>query len=362
MENQQMVEIKRARIIQIVYIAIVVGLGILFLKYVFPVIAPFIIAFVIAAMCMPIVRFLARKTRIKSRQLWGLVVIFSLYATIGTLLTLLLIQIVNWLIQFVTNLPQLYFEKILPALEKIKQFSADSIERISPENAEQYHVVLNDTMKFITSKAIDLSGDLASALTSFSLALPSFLLMVFFALLASIFITWDYENIIGFMKRQMSDKTEQRVIAIIKTFTRTIRDYVAAYALIACITAIELSIGFLIIGLPNAILVALGIAVFDMIPIFGTGGIMMPWIAIAFLNGNTTLGIQLLVIYSIVSIVRNVIEPKIVGKKLGLNTVVALFVMFIGLQLFGILGMIFAPILTVMVINFKESENMNWWK
>lgn len=89
---------------------------------------------------------------------------------------------------------------------------------------------------------------------------------------------------------------------------------------------------------------------------------MVPWVFIELINGDFTLAIQLAVIYGIVTLVRNVIEPKIVGKKLGLNSVLALFVMFVGLKLFGFLGMILAPILTVMVKNFHDKEGLQWWK
>ena len=362
MDKQEHIEKKRNRIIQMVYIAMIIALIIVFLKYVFPVIMPFVIAFLIAALCMPIVRFLARKTKLKNKRIWGLIVIFTLYGLIVSLVTWLVFKILGWLTDFITRLPELYLDSILPALERIKEFSTNAFARISPEHVTQYQGVLNDMVKTITTKALSLSGDLASNLTTLSLALPGFFLTVSFALLASIFIVWDYDNIVAFFSRQLPEATRQRFTVVVQSFSKSVKDYVKAYLIIASITCVELAIGFLLIGLPNAIPIALGIAVFDMIPVFGTGGIMVPWIIIAFLNGNTTLGIQLLVIYGVVTLVRNVMEPKIVGQKLGLNTVLALFVMFVGLQVFGIIGMIFAPILTVMVINFKNTEQMNWWK
>lgn len=356
------IEQQRNRIIQVMYIAMILALIYLFFHYVFPIILPFVIAFLIAALCMPIVRFLAKRTRLTNKKVWGLIVIFGLYTMIVSVVTWLLFKLFGWLNQFIIELPSLYLTSILPALERMKAFSTETFARIAPEDAPKYQSLLNDTLKTITAKALTWSGDLAASLTSLSLALPGFLLTVSFALLASIFIVWDYDYIVAFLARQVPPRTLSRMKVVMKSFTKSFKDYIKAYLLIASITFTELAIGFLLIGLPNAIPIALGIAVFDMIPVFGTGGIMVPWIIIAFLNGNTTLGIQLLVIYSIVSLVRKVMEPKIVGQKLGLNTVLALFVMFIGLRVFGIIGMILAPIVTVMVINIKNTEQMNWWK
>lgn len=362
MEKKSSIDQQKEWIIRIVFIAMILALIILFFKYVFPVVLPFVIAFVIAAVCMPIVRWLANKTHLHNRRVWGLGVILSLYTLLGSVVTWLIFKSLGWIGEGIKHLPRIYYDSVLPALERVKTFSEGLFERVSPELAGQYKNVLDDVLKAITNWTISLSGDLASYITTFSLSLPSFFITVSFALLASVFIIWDFDSILAFFKKQMSPKTVTMIQKVTHSFTKSIKDYVKAYLLIASITFVELAIGFLVIGLPNAVGVALGIAVFDMIPVFGTGGIMVPWVIIAFLNGNVTLGIQLAVIYGIVTLVRNVMEPKIVGSKLGLNTVVALFVMYVGLKVFGFLGMIFAPIVTVMVINFKEKEQMNWWK
>jgi predicted PurR-regulated permease PerM len=119
---------------------------------------------------------------------------------------------------------------------------------------------------------------------------------------------------------------------------------IRSYILIMVITFTELSILFRIFGIENAMLKAAAIAVFDLLPILGTGGIMIPWAVISLAVGYTKLGIELFAIYGIVTVIRNYVEPKIVGTQLGLHPIITLVAMFIGLRLFGFWGLFGLPV------------------
>ena len=125
------------------------------------------------------------------------------------------------------------------------------------------------------------------------------------------------------------------------------------------ITFIELFIGFTIIQLDSAFLVALSIAIFDILPVFGTGGIMIPWTIICLIQGNYVFAIELLVIYIIVTIIRNIIEPKIVGAELGLHPLVTLASMLVGVRFFGILGLFGFPIGISFILYEWKEKNKN---
>ena len=98
------------------------------------------------------------------------------------------------------------------------------------------------------------------------------------------------------------------------------------------------------VGIENAVLKASVIALLDILPILGTGGIMIPWFVVSFVLGHTTLGLKLLAIYVVVTVVRNYVEPKIVGTQLGLHPIITLVSMFIGLRLFGFWGLFGLPV------------------
>ena len=126
--------------------------------------------------------------------------------------------------------------------------------------------------------------------------------------------------------------------------TGTLFVCIRSYAIIMSITFVELSIGLSIIGVDNAIVIALLIAIFDILPVLGTGGIMIPWAVITAIQGDYSMAIALFAVYIVVTIIRNIIEPKIVGSQLGLHPVATLASLFVGAQLFGAVGLFGFPI------------------
>ena len=116
------------------------------------------------------------------------------------------------------------------------------------------------------------------------------------------------------------------------------------------ITFVELSLGFLLIGQKNAILLGAIICVIDVLPVLGTGAVVIPWALISLFTGNIWKAIGLILIYIIITIVRNFLEPKVIGNQVGLHPLITLLSMFCGLKLLGIIGLFGFP-LTLIVIN-----------
>ena len=125
--------------------------------------------------------------------------------------------------------------------------------------------------------------------------------------------------------------------------------------MIITITFIELSIGLSIVRVENAITIALLIACVDILPVLGTGGIVIPWIFIELFKGNIPLAIGLTIIYVTITVVRNIIEPKIVGQQVGLHPIIMLVCIFIGARLFGFLGIFALPIMVIILKNLNDT-------
>ena len=121
------------------------------------------------------------------------------------------------------------------------------------------------------------------------------------------------------------------------------------------LTFFELTIGLHILGIENALVIAFLIAIFDVLPVLGTGGIMLPWILISFLNNQVKTGVGLLILYLVITGIRNIIEPKIVGKQIGLHPLLMLMCMYLGARLFGFLGIFILPILILIVQNLNDT-------
>ncbi|MBC1501201.1 sporulation integral membrane protein YtvI [Listeria weihenstephanensis] len=349
-------------LIRFLYIASIIAIIFLFLKYVLPLTYPFLIGFGLAWMCMPLSRLLARKIKWGGRNIWGLAVMLIFYAVLSALLILGLLELFKLLSSSIGSIPGHYQNDVLPALQKIEDWGADWIDNIAPDLIGQYYDVFNAVIAKIGSFALSLSGSIASWIGSVTLSLPSIFIFFSFSMLFSFFIVWDFDKVGAFIRKQLPDNVNETVQNVHKHFKTTTVEYLKAYLIIAGITCVELFIGLTILGVPNAIWIALGISVFDMIPVFGTGGIMIPWILIVLINGNMSFAIELLILYAVITVIRNIIEPKILGTKLGLNPVVALFTLYIGLQLFGIVGLILAPIITVIVKDLHDAGKFKIWR
>ena len=137
---------------------------------------------------------------------------------------------------------------------------------------------------------------------------------------------------------------------------------IRSYALIMSITFVELSLGLTVIGVKNSILIAFLISVFDVLPVLGTGGIMIPWTVISALTGNYSLSLGLLIVYLFITVIRNIIEPKIVGSQIGLHPVVTLASMFAGVQLLGVVGLFGFPISLSLLRHLNDNGTIHIFK
>ena len=189
----------------------------------------------------------------------------------------------------------------------------------------------------LSSSAVDLISGLAKGIPNLVFSL---LAMIF----STIFVVADYDNIASFAAAHTPAAVKKLLNNVRTYLTDTLLVVIRSYVLIMLLTFTELSILFSIFGIEKAVLKAGLIAVMDIMPILGTGGIMIPWAVISLVLGYTGLGLKLLLIYAIVTVVRNYVEPKIVGAQLGLHPIITLAAMFVGLRLFGFWGLFGLPV------------------
>ena len=183
-----------------------------------------------------------------------------------------------------------------------------------------------------------------TAVSRFATSLPGLFIKIVLLVISTYFITLDYEKLTGFVLRQLRGKGKDIILQVKNYVIGTLFVCIRSYALIMFITFVELSIGLSIIGIRYAVLVSALISIFDILPVLGTGGIMIPWVLVSLLQGKIGTALGLLIVYVAITVIRNIIEPKIVGGQLGLHPVVTLASMFAGVQLFGVVGLFGFPI------------------
>lgn len=354
-------EKKKKFIIDCMYVCIIMALVFIAMKYGLGLIAPFVIAFIIAYLLRKPTIYISKKFNLPYKPV-ALLFVLLFYSTIGLLLVLLGIKAISLFTALLASLPELYATQISPLLTTFLDLIEETFIKMDPSLLQSLTNMSTQITKSITELLSNISVQTVTAVSSYATTLPGFFIKFLLMIISSFFIAIDFEIIITFFQRQFSSKTNDLFIHVKEYLVGTLFVCIRSYALIMSITFIELSIGLTIIGIDNAIVIALIISVFDILPVLGTGGIMIPWTILTAAQGNFTLAFGLLAVYLIITVIRNILEPKIVGAQIGLHPVVTLISMFIGAQLFGLLGLFGLPIFLSLLKNLNDSGTIKLFK
>lgn len=373
------VEKRKSFIINFIYLLIIFGLVYVFFQHLFWIAAPFLLSFFFAIILQKPIRWLDKKTKNKCHSLWSvLMVLLSIAVVLMPLIFLLIefisriVDFVNYLIDQLSDFPQ-FMATLQAEILKLLNFLPESIyDSVSETIISTFNGLIND---FDLSK-IGLNSDtVKNTITSgvsgiYSLVknVPSAMVAGVIGIVAWIFFTKDYDYIVGFIKKQLPAGKKNLLVEIKQVFSKTILKMVKAYAIIMFITFCELALGLSVLNLIGVLqnsyvfIIAIAIAVFDILPVAGSGGIMIPWSLIALISGETGKAIGLIVVYIIIAAVREYIEPKIVGTSLGVNPIITLAGLYFGLKLFGFMGMFIVPLSIMVLKAFNDTGRIQLWK
>ena len=347
------IETQKRFLIRIGFWAVVILLVILCLKYVLPFLLPFVVAFLIAALLNRPIMLLAEKLNGK-RVVPAILMTLLFYVAAAALFSLLGLRVFMFVWETVRALPQLYRNTLEPALETMFSSLEVYLDELDPAVVTALTDNMNSALGSLGSFVTNASVRIISYISGIAAAVPGSFLNVIITIIVTFFLAIDYPKVTGFILRQLPEKADFYIGEVRDYVGGTLLKCLASYALILCITFLEISVGLTVLRVPNAILIALCIAVFDILPVLGTGGIMIPWGIISLIMGKWVLGLGLLALYLIITVIRNIIEPKIVGRQVGLHPVVTLLSMLAGLQLFGIIGLFGFPITLSLLKNLND--------
>lgn len=378
-------ERKKSAIINVAYYAMILVLGYYFVRYALWLFLPIVIAFFVALILQKPVNAISRKTPVKRGAASVVCVFLLLFAIVG-LAVLLGATVVNYLKDFIAYVTAL-FENTDALLENIENWVLDVIARLPDGIAGM--LTKNVTEVFSSVEAM-LSGDNGKASAqavqnglSFDLSwimtpvasvvstakqLPAMLTSVLVTLIASCFLTSDFDSISRFIRRQLSEDSNRKFDKAKELLKSSFGKILKAYGLIIVVTFTEMLIGLgvlRLIGVFNSsyiVIIAAATAIIDIVPVLGTGTVIFPWAVYSFIAGNYGLGIGLLIIYAVISVIRQIIEPKLVAGQLGLPPFVTIIGMFVGLRLFGVPGMFAMPMLIIMLKLLNEEGIIHIWK
>lgn len=354
-------EKRRKLIINVVYCAIVAALGYTIIRYGLVWLMPFVVGFLVAFSLKPFIRLLQTKLKFK-RKLAAALAVLLFYCTIGVLLFVLIFNLSIWIRDLFSMLPGFYSQTLEPAIYDLFGWVEGLLTSLDPQWAATINEMAASVAKSLGSMITSASSLVVGAVSGAVTGVPGALLGVAFAIISSFFFTMDYDSIIAFFMRQFSPQKQEIILDAKNYLTGTLVKFVKAYAILMSITFAELALGLTILRVPNAFGVALLIAVLDVLPALGTGSVLIPWLAIEFIKGNVGMGIGLAIVYGVITVVRNALEPKVVGEQVGLHPLLMLLCMYLGVQLFGFLGLFILPILVIILKNLNETGKIRLFK
>ena len=190
---------------------------------------------------------------------------------------------------------------------------------------------------------------MASGATLVAGALPNAFFVLVVTIISLVYFSLDYDRVSGFIKRILPERMVKRVAELKRGILNVIKKYIISYSLILFMTFLIMLFGFLILRVDHALLLAMIVAFLDILPIIGVGTVLIPWAIIELAFGNAGLAIGLLALFVVNSIIRQLAEPKIIGKNLDLHPIATLILLYVGYSLFGIMGLIILPVVAVSI-------------
>ena len=351
----------RAFIIKFLYYCIILGLVYVIVRYAVPVLMPFLLAFLVAFILKPVINHLSKRTGLNRRTV-SILTLIGFYVLLVAALIILGTRIVVLLRDAFYMLPSIYETVVAPALESLQNVIENAVRALNPqmlEAVDDFGQELNSALgSLITSFSTAAVGALAGAATG----APGKLVDTIITIVASFFCVVDYYKITNFIARQLTDRGRDILFKVKNCAVEVLFKFGRAYALLLTLTFVELLIGFSLLRIPYALLLALVTAIVDILPVLGTGTVLIPWAIGALILGNFPLAIGLGVLYAIITVVRQTMEPRVVGKQIGLHPLVTLISMFVGASLFGFVGLFGLPVGITILIQLDREEGFKLFK
>ncbi|MBR2038289.1 MAG: sporulation integral membrane protein YtvI [Lachnospiraceae bacterium] len=314
---------------------------------------PFVVAWIIAWIATPIVRFVERHLRLKRKTSMVFVVVAIISGVIAVIYNVA-IYLGRLVVSFLADLPQMW-ESIRMEAHGMFQILFNLLDKLPGEGTTALEDFLSNSGDYVGELMSSLSAPTISAVGSIASKVPDIIIFTIMCLIATYFFVVEREMI--FQKvYDITPKGIRDVWTLVKKcVVESIGGYFKAQFKIEIWIYLLIFIGLTILNVKYAIIIALGIAILDLLPVFGTGAVLWPWTLIKFINGDYFSAIGLLLIWGISQLVRQFIQPKYVGDTLGVHPIPTLFLLFAGYKLSGVFGMIVAVPLGILASTlYKE--------
>lgn len=352
-----------------IYVMVLLTIYLLF-TFVFPILTkiliyfpvvfmPFIFAILLALLIEPVVNLFEVYAHFK--RSWA--VFSSLLLVIGGFVSVLLLLLAV-IIREMSALYRLALSHSEEITGQVMTFLSDfRLSYLQLNLPPQVQTAVQDNLQSGIQILQQLMSNSINALMQAFIKLPGILIFIGIATVAAFLIIKDRALIRTFVIDILPSSSRSKGVNIINELLKALSGFIKAYSILITITAVITLVALRILGVEYAFLIGILVGVMDILPVLGPGAIMVPWIIWEFIIGHTGMGISLLVVYVIITVVRQFLEPQIVGDSIGLHPLATLLSLYVGLQIGGIYGMILGPVLMVIFIASYRAgllERFDW--
>ncbi|MCL2107428.1 MAG: AI-2E family transporter [Oscillospiraceae bacterium] len=384
MQLNSRTEKQLSRIIQIVYVLMMLLAFYFFMRYGFWLVFPFLFSFFVAMLLQKPMDYAHQKFRLK-KSFTAISLVLLFYLIVLLLIGLLGVRLVAGAKSFM--------DYLMAQLENVPQLADGMRERISgmlgwlPDDLE---LRLNERMLSFTQGLGQTSGHsgnsadmLRNLFTHFNFEwlktpmsgvlntaskIPAILVAAAITVVSSFFMTLGYGSIASFIMRQLSPGHQEALTSAKRIILESLKKIGRSYVIIIIVTFVELMLGLgllQLLGLYSGkylMSIALFTALADILPVLGTGLVLAPWALYHLIMGNYGFAVGLIVVLAIIAVVRQVLEPKLLATNLGLPPVMTVIGLYVGLQLFGFIGMLLMPLLLTLLKVLNDEGVIRFWK
>lgn len=311
--------------------------------------APFLLALIAAAALNPLVKKLQRLLG-WNRQVLTLLLLFLIFGLLGGGLALLVYAAAGQLVSLVQNWGGL-LDSLQTVMDQLEALFARLLTLAPPQVNEIVENAGDSLFQWLSEAAPAALGNLGLEAGERAMGLPAFLVALVIFIMATFLLTADYPYLRSRYVQHLDEGLLRFLGQLRTTALGAFGGYVKAEFLLSVGVFFILLAGFFLIRQPYGLLLSLGLAVMDFIPIIGAGTVMVPWAFVALFTGDFTAAVELMAIWGVIALFRRVMEPKFVGDQTGLSPILSLVSIYVGMKLAGVLGMVFGPVVLLVVLN-----------
>lgn len=373
------VEKRRRVLINTAYFALIFAVAFAAYRWLMPLLLPFVFAFAAAGMLNRPITAITKRTPLKRPWLSAafVIVLVLIIAAVFFLIGMELVETATGFYDYsvaqLNNISGLVNDLKLWILD-VTAFLPEVVRGTLHENVTLFfdNIIENgfknisiDTSMINWSELLSKGSEVITGTVG---KIPSLVIATIVFMISTVFIASDYDKIKRFFVKQVSPERAGKISYAWHLGVNSLKKMIKAYCLIILITTFELTVGFYLlkfIGVfdsPYIIFISIAIAFIDIIPVLGTGTVLLPWAVISFIVGNIGMGIGLLVLYVVILVIRQIIEPKLVAGQVGLPPIATIIAMYVGSKTLGVLGFFILPFIVILIKVYNDAGLIHVFK